>query len=753
MVSCRACKKPLPDPFDAALGVCESCRSQEQSLLPQSPTGPAKQQIVVGGAAARPVSADPFNEAASSLPRPDGGELELDRSDRSQGSAHSPSASTVATSVAAARVQRSGSAERAQPLRYRRGEGGIGKWLAVLALLALAGGGGYLWHAKPTWLFKKPVKKVHPAIEARLMDWKMGAVGLTGNASEHFARGRKAFLVDKPTSYLEAEEEFKAAVILDPHDLRSVAAYVEAFAVGRGERAPETGLAEARELLGAVLGAQPAMGLAHRARAALYLATDETENARREAEKAIELATPEEQAEALLTLGCTYLKKSAPIALEKIDAALKRDKAIKRAWYYRGLANENAGRFAAALADLGERLTLDPDQREALAAQARVFAKLGDFPSARKTLATFASKHPTVGQPRVMLVQLAYQVDRDVREAEKALRELKQDEPRFDDQDRLELHTLWAAVSRERGDLKAAVAQADEALAINKKWAPAHFQKMLAHLAAGEHDKARAELKECEARFDDLVRVKDVQGRIEAAAGNLEGAVLAYREAAERSPGRVGPRLALAAVLARKGDLDQAWSVMRKALDADPGAVARERRQVGDFFEPPTESVRHTAKVFEAIHEEYNTLPQIYSAVAQYHLGELDRPQAALDRALVADPNALAPLLYRAQIELERKRFDAAMGFALKAIKAERQNAVAYYLKGRAEEGLKKLDQARISYLAALERDPGLAPANARMGVLSADDDPEGAKRSFLQALQVDANTMDSITGLFKVGW
>jgi tetratricopeptide (TPR) repeat protein len=205
--------------------------------------------------------------------------------------------------------------------------------------------------------------------------------------------------------------------------------------------------------------------------------------------------------------------------------------------------------------------------------------------------------------------------------------------------------------------------------------------------------------------------------------------------------------------MVRKGELDQAWSLMRKAMDTDPTSVAHQRRSVGDYYEPAVEAVRNAAKPFEAAHDENNWLPQIYAAVAQYHAGEVERPQVALDRALAADPTSLPALIYRAQIELDKKRYDTALEFAKKVIKAERQSAVGFYLQGRAEEGLKRLEAARGDYLAALERDPGLIPANTRLGVLSAEDDKEGAKRSFQLALQGDPNNLEAIVGLFKLGW
>ncbi|HEY3447044.1 MAG TPA: zinc-ribbon domain-containing protein [Myxococcales bacterium] len=720
VANCRTCHKPIPDPFDAALGVCESCRNKEQQ----------QQQQPIAKAAAKPTG----QASAFGPPEvPPTSEIEF---------AERPAA------PAARPANRSGSAARAPS-----GSGGLGKWIGLLLVLAIAGGGGYVWFTKPAALFKRPKPKPLPAIENRLTEWTMAGMGTTGTAAEHYERARKAFLVDKPTSYLEAEEEFKASIVADPESLKAVAGYVEAFAIGRAARAPEPAVAEARELISAVLSKQPGLAVAHRARANLFTALNQSEDARKEAEEALALSGPDEKAEALLTLGCTYLRKSAPIALEKVDAALAKDKTLKRAYLYRGLANEYAGKYAAAVADFNERLKLDPDQREALGAQARVYAKLGDFKSARTALATFASKHPNVGEPRVMLVQLAYAAERDLPLAEKTLKELKGDEARFDDQDKLELATLWAAVARERGDLKTSFARADEALKIDPTWGPAHFQKMLSHLAANDAEKARAELRAVENKIDDPYRVKEYLGRIEAAAGNADAAIAAFREAADRAPSKVTPRLNIAALLVKKGELDMAWSTMRKALDADPTSISQIRRQVGDYFEPPVDAIKGLHKAFEINSDEVNWLPRSYAAVALFHAGEMDRAQAGLDKVLASDPTSLASLLYRAQIEVDRKRFDQAFKFADRAMKAERQSAVAFYLAGRALEGQKKTEHARQMYLSALDRNPSLVPANVRLGMISTDEDKEGAKQSLLNALTVDPENLDARVALFRLGY
>jgi tetratricopeptide (TPR) repeat protein len=202
----------------------------------------------------------------------------------------------------------------------------------------------------------------------------------------------------------------------------------------------------------------------------------------------------------------------------------------------------------------------------------------------------------------------------------------------------------------------------------------------------------------------------------------------------------------------KKGEYDLGWSTMRRALDADPTSVARTHRQVGDYFEAPVDAVKGLHKAFEVSIDAVNWLPRAYAAVALYHAGEPDRAQAGLDRVLASDPTSLASLLYRAQIELDRKRYDQAFKFADRAMKAERQSAVAFYLAGRALEGQKKPENARQMYLSALDRNPSLVPANVRLGILSMQDDKETARQLLLNALTIDPENLEARVSLYQLG-
>jgi len=176
---------------------------------------------------------------------------------------------------------------------------------------------------------------------------------------------------------------------------------------------------------------------------------------------------------------------------------------------------------------------------------------------------------------------------------------------------------------------------------------------------------------------------------------------------------------------------------------------------VTDYYELPVEGARVAAGVFDGLaQEEENWLRDVYAAVVRYHLGEIDGPIRAWDRALVSDPTSLPALMYRAQAELDRRRYDKALVFAKRAVDAESQSGGAHYLVGLAEEGLKKTENARLAYLKAIEKSPSHVGATLRLGALAlAQGDKEEAKSRLIQVLISAPETPAARTQLFELGY
>lgn len=145
-----------------------------------------------------------------------------------------------------------------------------------------------------------------------------------------------------------------------------------------------------------------------------------------------------------------------------------------------------------------------------------------------------------------------------------------------------ELSLKLADLALSRGELARAAGFAREALALEP-------DLHLARLVLAEVDQRRGDLDEARRGFEDVVRLhpRFAEGHLRlgdhlALAGREQDAIAAYRRAA-RCDGRLPmPRLNLALVYFRRGDVSRALYHFRAAVRIDPG-LGRGGHGVGDY--------------------------------------------------------------------------------------------------------------------------------------------------------------------------
>jgi Flp pilus assembly protein TadD len=619
----------------------------------------------------------------------------------------------------------------------------------LACVFAVIGGGA------ATLLNREPAREPPPsAITLKIPEWKATLGAITGTATEHSARGRKLFLEHRPESYTKAEVAFLSAVVLNAADIRSLSHYVSTVTVGRGEWLSPEELAEVRDLASAALDAAPRMAAAHRARANVLLASGKPDLARGRAEEALKYAEAagnvEEKVEALVTLGESVLQNSAPLAREKLEAALAIDSTHRRAAFLRGVSAERAGRAAQAKADYEALLALDSGQGSAVGALSRLHAARGDSREAQRVLERYL---PDLAAPGARLLRAAYVLRGVQKKLEPALKRLNDDFAALTPAERVQFLSLAAAAARARGNLSAATENATAALALRPRDGPAHFQLLLTSLDRKRVREAREHLEACAAHLEPS-RVEEYRGRIELAAGAPDRAIDSFQKAASLAPSRLFPLLAAAATHAKMGHEDVAYQLMHKSLELDPTPIARLRSSPGEFHEPALGALKPLAGAFDGLKDPDRLwLPQTYASVLRYHLGDTDRAARGLDEGLRNDGTSLPALLYRARIELDRKHFEAALSFAARAKEAARASAIAPYLEALALEGLGKTEDAQRAYAQALARAPNLVAANLRRGLLAREEgDLEDAKDRLLKVVGIEPDNVEARIALYELG-
>jgi tetratricopeptide (TPR) repeat protein len=291
-----------------------------------------------------------------------------------------------------------------------------------------------------------------------------------------------------------------------------------------------------------------------------------------------------------------------------------------------------------------------------------------------------------------------------------------------------------------------------------------------------------------------------------AAADRLK-AIEYFKQATRADPRSARAGVALGRLLYEEaGQGERAAEIYRRALQMDSRCREAEEglARVLTALQQPEQAVYHQARVFElterpeeALHlyrrwgelqperwdsvlraaeclmdmqryleaarevqrglERYPNHPELYSHLAQLYIRTDSRPEAArlCDRWAPLDATSGRPEWVRGQLAFKALRFDEAVGWFEAATRKNPEMGVYHAELGATlarDPSPDRLRQAR----AALERAAGLDPTTALPHyqlalVLQQLGDAEGARQSFLRALNADSERLDAYRGLMAV--
>ena len=121
---------------------------------------------------------------------------------------------------------------------------------------------------------------------------------------------------------------------------------------------------------------------------------------------------------------------------------------------------------------------------------------------------------------------------------------------------------------------------------------------------------------------------------------------------------------------------------------------------------------------------------------------------AACGGRAASDYSAQAPGVNVATAALQGGSPQMALDVASRILAAEPRNEAALVVQGDALTSLGRFDEARASYAAALERNPGSVGAKIGLGRLQLGRDPAAAEALFMEALQGDARNTIALNDL-----
>jgi tetratricopeptide (TPR) repeat protein len=731
---CRECKKPLPDPFDQAIGTCEDCRSK-QDRAAQASTG----------ATPLPESA-PAASAPFELPP-------LESIDVSGVVSQAPALTLEPRSGVRSNPPRPFTGQAPAPLKMRSsgsGLGGVLKGLVVVLLLVGAGGGAgyYFLVLRPQAIeAEKPAQPVGPPpipaeIQAVLPRWKLRYLELSGSSLERLEQGAKQLALDQRSAYAEAEEFFQQALLLEPRSDAAIAGYVQAVALGRGTSIDKSTFDEALSLIEAAQERAGRTALILLAHANLLLCRpgnpEAIEEARKLAEEALGKGTDAEKAEAHLVLGRTYLQTSMGLANQHFDSALALAPNLQRVHYHRALANETAGDYALALSALKARLEKDPEHWDSLATMARIYLEVGEVEQARKLYEARAKAQPSDARVLLSLAVLRYQVDGNAAAAARELRALLKNRKGYSERDVAEALVHLAASERMAGNVEAGVKAAEEALGVVKDFPAAHLQLFLAALGRGDVAKAATHLPGIQGKIEDAALEKVLEGRLRLAEKKPAEALALFQEAVRLDSRREDALLLAGIAAAGVGRRDDAFRLFYQALQSDPMRPTPRPVTTLYFLRPAETLEGMNGSILALKSSREDVAAPLYEGFLLQRLGERAGAERLFKAVLDFDPNNGGAVAYMSLLALQRGDGAKARTFGARAVAVGRQMPIAHLANGLALAEGKQVEPAKKALRDALTLAPTMLSAEVKLAELELASDRGSARSRLVKVAGLD---------------
>jgi tetratricopeptide (TPR) repeat protein len=710
------------DPFDQALGVCDSCRSRAEDPMQGGQVAglpniePPPSSLSSGPSSAEPAESRPAPRAP---PRP-----------------YTP----PAPAMTARSAQRS------------TGKGAlIGGIAAAVLLLGGGGGGAYYYfvvHKQATQqVVATPEAPPAPpplpeAVQAALSRWQLKYLEITDTSAELVAQGNEQLKKDQRVAYTEAEDYFQQALLQDPRNDTAIGGYVLALALGRAGGMDEPTFQEALALIEAAenrSGRASSLLLAH---ANLLLARpnqpQNVEKAKQLADLIKDLGSDAEKAEANLVLGRAFLSTSMGLANQHFDSALELAPGLQRVHYYRALAYEKAGEYTQALEALKKRMAQDPQHWDGLAATGRIYQELGEVKQVRELYEARLKAQPKDLRARLALAALQYQSEDNVAGALKELRAILKNRANYANRDVAEALVHLAITERLANNPDAAVKAAEEALALEKGHVAAHLQLFL--LALGREDAAKAgkHLTAVKGQLEDPALEKVLEGRLLMLEGKSGEAVARFQEAFSLDNRRHDALLLAGVASAKDKQRNEAFRYLFQALAADPLRLAP-RSLASLLYVRPTDTLKGTEGVIVTLaSSQEDVVPRLYEGLLRYHQGELVAAEKLFKQVIEVDEDNSGAIAYLSLISLQRGNKAAARSFGAQAVAAGRQDPVAHFVHGLALAEAKQVEPAKRALREALLKGPKLLAAEVKLAELEAARDKDSARARLVKVVGLD---------------
>ncbi len=716
-VKCRTCGKDMSDPFDQALGVCDDCRNKEADPPNAAPAAPA-----ASAAPTSPAAAQLF--AAPSFPSP-----------------NTPIGGTGG-------VQSAGRSEAPQG-RGRM----IGVVVAAAVVIAVVVGVVVKrpWATRPPPLVVKGTGEVARPVEAIVQQWRTKYLELEkGSGPRLIDEGEEQLAKDTTNGYLDAEESFEQALVLEPSNDRALAGWVLALAFGRPGKVDEPTAKAAESMLAAAeqRGSDLRVFVAHAH--FLISRSGNPNDIKVLAERGLSAKSANDRALALLAIGQTILTKNPQQAAETFNEALTTDPKLKRAYFFQAQLAAIQGNYKEATRALERRLELDPDQWEAAEELARLLADVGEVPKARKVLE--AARTASRGaRPRIGLAMLAYQHQNDLAGATTELvaviddREVARGE-------RADALVHLATIQRIQGELDKANDTINKSLELSADSVPAKLQRLLISVERNQTADARMEVDALKGKLGDKRLEATLEGRVLVLEGRMDDAIQILGATSEADPRRVDATLLAGAAAAKARKSGKAWEFcLKRGLRADP--LSRPVPSLTHLYVRPADLLKVAVGTFMALvpDADEDPSPSVCEGLIAWFSDDLAAADKHFSKVISIDPRHAEGFAYRSLIAMKKRDLASAQRLAGKAVDGNKSSGLAWLAQGMALSAANKTEPAKVSAREAQKFGPQFLAPRVIVGDAEASaKDSDEARRALTAVLLADPLYRDAKRVLFK---
>lgn len=720
-VKCRSCGKDMADPFDQALGVCDECRNKSAEAPQTEPASPA--QKAAPARLAGPSTAVPLFPPAT-------------------------------TPIAASDAGRTRSAMRGSDAEGGGGKGKtIGIALAALALIGVVIGVVVKqpWNTKPPPLVVKGGGPARP-VDSIIQQWRLKYPDLEGSSAKQLIdEGEELLVKDTTTSYLDAEESFQQALVLEPSNDLALAGWVLSVAFGRPGQIDEPTAKAAEAMLAASEQRSGELRVFVAHAHFLIARAGNPNDIKVLAERGLNSKDKRDQALASLAIGQTVLTKNPQQAAKNFKEAQTLDPKLKRAFFFQAQLATSQGNYKAATAALERRLELDADQWEAAEELARLLVDVGDPAKAKKVLEAAKAAAPRAGRPRLGLAILAYQHLGDLKGAEEALTGII-DDPELPRGEKTDALVHLSAIQRIQGDPAKASDTVERALEFNADSVPARLQKFLILLDKGVASQARLELDGLKGKLGDKYLEATLEGRLLIAEDRLPEAIQILSATVEADPRRVDAIFLAGAAAAKARKDGKAWEFcMKRGLRADPNS--RPVPSLTHLYVRPADLLKPAVGAYAALVKDLDEdpSPSLCEGLVAWFSEDPVQADKFFAKVTSIDTRNADGYAYRAMAALRRKDIGGALKLSARGMDASKNNAMLYFGQAQAQAMAGKIDLAKVAAQSSLKYGPQLLGPKVILGDGEASQkNPDEARRVLTSVLLSDPLYRDAKRVLYK---